>query len=160
LDERIDALWEKAKDSYGILAIRDQQHLNWRYIARPEGQYTILIGEKAGAIVGYLVLKLRQEGDVITGLVVDGLSLDDPHVDDAMIRAAMRWFLAKHIDYMQCWALEEDRFSRALRRCGFREYPELKPIPVTYFLLSRDVDEGFLKDPRNWHLTIGDADGI
>jgi hypothetical protein len=159
-DERINELWEKAKGSYDILAIRDQQYLNWRYLTRPSGQYRILIGERAGTIVGYLVLKLSQEGEVSLGLVVDGLSLNDAKVDDAMIRAAMGRFLVKKVDYVHCWALKEDRFFQALMRCGFREHPGMKSIPVVCFVFSGEVDETFLKDPRHWHLTIGDTDGV
>jgi hypothetical protein len=160
-DERIEAFWEKVKESYGILIVRDRQFLNWRYAPNPSRPYTFLMGEKDEAIVGYAVLTIRQGGDIRTGEIVDILTIDDIASEEALVRGALRWFLSRKADYVLTSALREDRISRTLSNLGFHEHPVFKPYPIVYSMFSTDLDEGFLKDARNWHLTHGDAlDGV
>ncbi len=159
-DETIDAFWEIAKKSYGILLVRDRQFLNWRYAANPRYRYTIQVGKKDGTIVGYAVLKMEQDGDVRVGRIVDILTIDNRAAEDALVRGALRWFLSRRTDYVLCCALPEDRIFRALSKFGFKERPEFKPLPITYSILSDEIDEGFLRDARNWHITFGESDGV
>ncbi len=159
-DETIDTLWEVAKKSYEILLVRDRQFLNWRYAANPRHKYIIQVGEKDGTIVGYTVLKMEQDADVLVGRVVDILTIDNRAAEDALLRGALRWFLSRRTDYVLCCALPEDRIFRALSKFGFKERPEFKPPPITYSILSDEIDEGFLRDARNWHITFGESDGV
>lgn len=156
-DERIDALWKIASESYGILMVRDRQFLNWRYVANPSHRYTILIGEKDGAIVGYTVLTMRQDGDIRTGEIADILTIKDRVAEEAIVRGALQWFLSRKTDFVICHALREDRTSRTLGKYGFREHPAFPSLHLVYQRFSPEIDEGFLKNPRNWHLTHGDS---
>jgi hypothetical protein len=159
-DGRVNALWEEAKKTYGVLAVRDQQHLNWRYAAKPSDRYTLLIGEKVGILAGYIVLKVKQEREGVVGLIVDLLAMEDAAVEDALIRGALRRLSRMQVDYVHCWMLREDRLYQALERCGFQDHPAFPPVPVVFQVFSGGIDEGFLKDPRHWHLTLGDCDNV
>ncbi len=159
-DGEIDALWESAKDGYGILAVRDAQYLRWRYLEKPFDRYTILAGKRGGTLAGYVVLKVKQEGAIAVGLIVDFFSVKDAAAEDALVRGALRWFLGKRVDYVLCWMLRENRVYRAMTRYGFCEHPAFPAVPVVYFLFFENLDEGFLKNPDNWYLTWGDSDGV
>jgi len=157
-DAGADEFWERVQQRYGILAVRDRRYLNWRYAAAPARRYTALAAEVDGRLDGYVVLATRQEGRDCVGLVMDLLAEDEGRVAGALIRGALRWFLARGVDYTLCGMLRDDPMHRALRRLGFREHPAFPSVPAVYMLFSREVDEAILTDQRHWHLTFGDAD--
>jgi Acetyltransferase (GNAT) domain len=159
-DARINALWESAKDSYDILAVRDRQTLNWRYAMKPFAQYTILINERQGIVAGYIVLKVNRQEQAVVGLIVDIFSLADSMVEEALVRGALSWFSGKGTDYVLCRMLRDDRIYSTLLRCGFQEHAAFAPLPVVYHVFTEEIDERCLREACRWHLTFGDSDGV
>jgi hypothetical protein len=125
-------------------------------VANPSRRYTILVGERGGAIVGYTVMTLRQDGDTKIGEIVDILSLDDGIAEAAIVKGALAWFLSKKADFVLCHTMREDRIFRTLTKFGFHEHPAFPPNPVVYQMYSAEIDEGTFRNPANWHLTHGD----
>lgn len=154
-DHRIDSLWDKAKERYEIMLVRNQQFLNWRYAYKPEDPHTILIAEQGHDILGYIVLNVKRLQDATVGFVMDFLALEGS-IDALLVKAALRYLLSQEVDYALCRVLREDPVSATLRRYGFWERPEFPPMHGLYHLFSAGVDETFLQDPKNWHLTYGD----
>lgn len=157
-DRRVDALWESARVSYPILTVRTQPYLTWRYIARPRNRYTILVAERDGALVGYVVLKREAGGDYAQ--IVDILSEPDEFVDRALVSAALRWCLDQGFAVVLCGMLEEDRVHRSLVRCGFLRHRGFPPLRMSFGVFSADLDPAVVRDPRRWHLTLGDSDHV
>ncbi len=162
-DSGVDRLWEKVRETYGILGVRNERYLNWRYVEKPGNRYHRLIALRGGETVGFAVLKVAPDGDVLVGYIVDLISLPEPEVEDALVCAVLGALCADRVDFALCRFLKEDRVSRALCRYGFSERPDFGPVPVVFkvspYGVSR-VDEDALKDISRWHLSMGDSDGV
>lgn len=160
-DDRIDTFWEKVKGNYGIIGVRDQRHLNWRYADKPNDHYDIFIAEENGEIVGYTVLKVEKHLEEWAGFIVDLLSIETDIVSDLLISKALRYFLSEKIDYAVCMMVKKDLLYRSLLRSGFieKEGPDMVRR-VVYRIIDSEIDELFLKAPENWHYTFGDTDAV
>jgi hypothetical protein len=91
---------------------------------------------------------------------VDFLCVEDKVVERRLLRAALAWFASRAADYALCRVLRQEGIFQVLEGLGFREDPAHAPIPVVYRVFSGAIDEAYLKDPRHWHLTFGDSDGV
>lgn len=154
-DERIDEFWNMVKDRYGIMAIRSLSYLNWRYKDR---RYTILIGEENKEIVGYVVTKVEDSGDARVGYIIDILSRDDKTA--SIMAGVLKSFIEQDVDYVLCGLLRLDPLCEHLKRMGFKEHKEIRPIHIVVTPLTNTVDVGYLLNQENWHLTYGDTDGF
>ncbi len=52
-DDRIDHLWNRARNDYPVIAVRDHRYLHWRFVSRPDASYRYLIALRENDIVGY-----------------------------------------------------------------------------------------------------------
>ena len=152
LDERVNSLWNITKDRYGIMTVRDQKYLNWRY---SYGSYTILIAERMGTLEGYAILKIEEKVAKV-GLIMDFLSVEKSTL--SLLHASLEYFIEHGTDYVLCSILKEDPFNVYLKGVGFHEHSGFQPIPVVYSQLSSEIDIDFLKNPANWHLCYGDKE--
>lgn len=151
-DKRVNALWDTVKDRYGIMAVRNQNYLNWRY---GWGQYTIFIAERKGIMEGYVVLKMEEKAAKV-GLIIDLLALEKTSL--SLLHAALRFFIDHEADYALCGILKEDPFKMSLEKMGFRAHKGFPPLPVVYSPLSPKIDLNLFKNPANWHFTYGDKE--
>lgn len=162
-DAGSDEFWERVKDSYAILGVRDRRVLNWRYVEKPGTSYCRLVACEKGETVGFAVLRADDRDGARVGSIVDFLAIPDDSAEDALIRGALARFSILRADYIIARFLESDRIYRALLRHGFRRRADFPPVPVV-FRLSRAgrerLSESLLKDPAGWHLCMGDSDGI
>jgi hypothetical protein len=120
-DKRFDAFWERIKDKYAIMTVRDQTFLRWRFAPVAGHTYHVLAAMTGDELVGYIVLRITDEiRGIPSGLVMDllldtgGLAL--PHTDE----------------------------YNALRTAGYRPLPErLAPrvFRVAYNCFSDDLPE-------------------
>lgn len=154
LGSDMDRLWEKAKDRYGIMAIRDYRFLKWRYLDKPDGPYDILLAQD-GNPLGYVVAKVTRKEEHLVGYIVDILSIDKT-VDNFLIGTTLNYFISKKVDYSLCRILREDEVYNILLDYGFRENEAFPSTPVVYQIFDNEVDCSFFKNLRNWHLTYGD----
>lgn len=163
-DNRIDDFWEKISKDYPIAVVRDKRYLNWRYFECPNVKYTVLLAEKNGEILGYIVLRCRKEGSLIVGHIVDILaSLDKKGVIQRMIFKAIEHFREKNVDLIVCWMLKSSSsghfYYKTLRNNGF--------IPIlgeSMLFMARvnspQVSRSFVGDATKWCITKGDSDQI
>jgi hypothetical protein len=154
LGSEIDSLWQITKDRYGIMAIRDQKFLKWRYLDNPHNSYEIFMAQNERPL-GYIVTKISRRGEHLVGYIADILSIDR-EVDNFLIGASLSYFISKRVDYSLCRILKEDEIYNILLKYGFREKKTFPATPVIYQLYNNEIDPFFFKDPRNWHLTYSD----
>ena len=72
-DSRLAVLWQKVRDKYPLMVVRDQDFLSWRFSKVSDREYRILLAEVEGEVAGYIVLRCATVRGVLTGLVVDFL---------------------------------------------------------------------------------------
>ncbi len=156
-DKRFDALWDRASKAHPILAVRDAEFLNWRYLKEPGERYLIFAAERSHKVEGYIVLKPSKDGDPRTGLVMDLFDTQDPDVTQALIRQAIEYFKTQNIDKIEM-RLSHEYTEGLLRSAGFLKQPN--PSNGAETLLAKcdhpAVEKNFFCDPNNWFITTTD----
>jgi hypothetical protein len=156
-DERFDRFWERMSNVYPIMVARHRSYLNWRYVERPDVQYTTYAITREGELQGYVVLSLQRR-IAMQGLVADLLAVDET-ATEVLLQRALAHFLDQGVDMASCWALPHTGLYRTLRRLGFAQRRVAAPLVCMVFDPDT-IDEAFLCDPRNWYVTMGDSDGV
>lgn len=159
-NEKFDSFWDMVKEQYEIIGVRDRRYLNWRY-TKPGVDYDIYMAEKGTEVVGYVVTTVKKDESGTAGYIVDLLTKNKSEADSALIRRALLTFISKKTDYILCWMLADTEACDTLQRFGFFEREEFPPVKVVYFLFKgEEIDEVFLKEIKNWYLTMGDSDAF
>ena len=61
------AFWDRARQNYGFIQVRDVAFMTWRYVEMPLQSYEIPFLRKAGHVKGYVVLGTHIDPDKRTG---------------------------------------------------------------------------------------------
>jgi hypothetical protein len=155
-DERFDAFWDRVKEKYKIIGVRNQEYLNWR-CRKPGADYEVIIAEKGKELNGYIVIEVRRETGEVKGHIVDLLAIDG--ADSVLIREALLRFISKKADFVLCWMLPHTAAYASLLEFVFIEKSDFPPLNVVYTIYDNEViDDAFLKDQKNWYLTMADSD--
>ena len=64
-DDRVDILWNKVKNDFKAIVIRNSAFLNWRYLDRPDVPYYAFGAFNGDDLEGYCILKLYQEENTL-----------------------------------------------------------------------------------------------
>ena len=163
-DDRINDLWEKTSTSYSILAVRDKEYLNWRYVENPTEEYALFVVERDHEVVGYTVLKCEERFGLQVGFIVDVLTIpNEPGIGNGLISEAVEYFRKEHMDMVGCLMLEHTPYAKSLRKNRFVIVPQ-KLFPQELYLGVRrhteEYSEQFITNPENWFITWGDHDAI
>lgn len=156
-DERFDRFWEQMKSQYPIMVARHRNYLNWRYTQRPDTNYTIYAAVRDGELQGFVVLSV-QHRFVLQGLVADLLAVDG-ETTEALMKRALKYFLANGVDMVSSWNWPNTDFFYVLENLGFRERRVAAPL-VCMIFDTQLIEEAFITDPQNWYVTLGDSDGV
>ncbi len=156
-DKRVNNLWAKASGTFQVGTIRNYSYLTWRFVKRPGTSYTILQIEKKKELLGYIVLGIRK-GQVPTGLIVDIFSLPGKKFAEKLLLSAFEFFLDSGVELVECWHHDGNPYTKAIKKYFPRKSPE--PIRVVYQIYDETLDGSMVKDIRNWHIQMGDADGV
>jgi len=142
-DDRFDALWERARVAYPAIALRDAATLNWRYRARPDCGYTVLVLENRG----YLAFSDFERRGIRRGRIVDLLAdRDDEDARLDLLAGALHALHERGADRVDCFATSSVVLD-SLRSAGFR--PAKRPDPLAMHGIEPD-------DP---YFCAGDGDG-
>ncbi len=151
-DGRFDQLWEQVRDDYRIIAKRDRDYLQWRYVKNPVTEYHILAYVDGDDVMGYAVYKRYREELQI----VDILTRPDIEIGLTLISRLVQIGLEQSLSSVGLWLNVSHPLHRALERLGF-----YNDRPVIYFgglSLQSHLQETEIYDFRNWYLTMGDSD--
>jgi GNAT superfamily N-acetyltransferase len=151
-DDRFDQLWQRVRDDYPIIARRDREHLQWRYVRNPSQRYRILAYVNGDDLMGYAVCKRHQE----EMQVIDILTVQDVEVGTQLILRAAQIAREGSASALSLWLNVSHPLHRMLEKLGF-----CNGEPVTYFagrVLRPELREAEVYDYRKWYLTMGDSD--
>ncbi len=154
-DERIDALWRDAAPQFDFIASRTRDFLNWRFCDRRAGDYTVVVAEQDGRILGYTVERVSNG----RGYLVDLLTLPGRlDVAFSLARRAVDGLRGAGVDEVDCWLPSRHSYFDALSEAGFATLKTTQD--VTYRPLQTAAEElSFLLQPEaNIHFTLGDTD--
>jgi hypothetical protein len=162
-DERFDVFWERIKDKYAIMTVRDQAFLTWRFAPVAGHMYHILAAMTGDELVGYTVVRITDEiRGIPSGLIMD-LLLDPGPLGDY----AGRWLLAEAGGYFQTekvWiagalALPNTSEYSVLRMAGYRSIPDRwmpRLFRVAFNCFGSDLPETNQVKESDLFMTIAD----
>jgi hypothetical protein len=158
-DDRINILWNKVSDQHKIAVVRDKDYLNWRY-SSPDIIYSRYIAERDGAILGYIVVRCKQERNVKTGLILDFLAESEEPLM-CLIAKAVEQCKQEKVDLIYTYVKANKLYHRALRRKGFIRVPFMRPSTLVARIgLISNYRKERLKEQQNWFVEIGDSDAV
>lgn len=157
-DDGINRLWERAGGDYPLLVVRDRRYLNWRFVARPDAGYTLLLATRDTEPVGYMVLRIADRNGAPRGYLVDFLVADrSASIFSVLLRHAEDHLKGQGVPIFSC-RIAPAMYQRILRRHGFH--------PIAFgqrgnLRVERNLPDAFLRiytDLPQWYVTMGDGD--
>jgi predicted N-acetyltransferase YhbS len=157
-DRGIDRIWNEVSKDYGIILVRDHRYLNWRYFARPDTKYCVIIAKKDGEIQGYAVLSKNRSARRDIGYIVDILSVSKD-VFFGIVQASSAYLSRQSVDSVRCWMQPNQSGYRALKKSGFTPYLSQKIMRLTARVNSNEFFQTY-KEAGEWYVTPGDSDWV
>ena len=160
-DERVNALWENVSQKLGNAVVRDAAYLNWRYCSPLKPLYEVFVAERKDQLVGYIVLRIRNDPDGLKeALVADILAKDhSPLTASQLILSAVRFAVKNHCDVVRVWCLKHSPYASYLRALGF-----LRRKSLVYFILRpwtpNPAIAKQMMTATAWHVMMGDSDSV
>jgi hypothetical protein len=153
-DGRFDALWDAVGSRFAISTVRDSRYLGWRY---PPSLYTVLCHDDGSSVHGFVALRITIWNGWRVGCIADLLA-DSSQSSRHLVQGAISYFRNKQVDIIRCWMMEHISYYDTLRRFGFAS--RRSPYSLVVRSHSPTLDQQFLRDASNWHITWGDSDGV
>lgn len=159
-----DSFWERIKDKYPIMGIRDAAYIRYRYMNVPRRKYYPFVALKSGEIVAFAVGRIREVAGFETGMIADFLFVPG-HEEEAkeLIKVLVKQMKDHGASLAACVILENAEETRILKKCGFYHIPDKllpQPTPLILRLLTKEPNEDKLSDIHNWFFTTGDYDVV
>ena len=160
----LDDFWNRVKPKYNMMISRDKNFLKWRYFDIPTRDYKIFAYEERGAVLGYIVLCLREVDNVKNGMIVDFLVNENSlSAGKCLIDKSFSFFKQNNAELLGCLMLEHTQEYEILRQSGYIKCPKIlepQPFPVIYRAHSEDFNTDEMKNINNWFVTMGDYDAV
>jgi len=160
-DERVNALWENVSRRIGNAVVRDSTYLNWRYCSPLKPVYDVFVAERKGELVGYIVLRIREDQDGLKeALVADILAKDhNPLIASQLILSAVRFAVKNHCDVVRAWCPKHSPYMLYLRAVGFLKRKSLAYFSLTLWTPNPQIAKRIIT-PTAWHIMMGDSDSV
>ncbi|MCP4218897.1 MAG: GNAT family N-acetyltransferase [bacterium] len=151
-----DKLWETCADDYPIAVVRDKTYLQWRYMERPDWDYFPYALYEGDTLIGYVVLKLYREGDVLRGHIVDIFARKaDQDTLARLIDGSMNFFIDKDVDEVTIFIMGNPLIEQLFTARSFTQVEA--NIPLILKINTDHKYNALAKDPSQWYFTMGDS---
>lgn len=151
-------LWEKYRDKYENLIVRDETYLHWRYDQRPDRSYeTLLLSGEEGP-VGYLIL--RQTAANGKPMVCVAENFTDPDNEEyigALAETLISYCRRCKTAYAVICSSLYGKYDKVFRRYGFVKQKGQGNIVIVKSL-DPSISEEDLTGAEHWHMTQGDGE--
>jgi len=165
-DRDFDALWNRIKDKYPCIAVRDSVFMNWRYARIPMRKYSILLAKGGNRIVGYLISRSATVLGIKSSFIVDFLFESSTlgwAAGHSLVDATIEKFKKEESHLVCCLSLPHTEEYRLLKSHGFFTCPEIfKPHPFHLVAQVHDktVERKYLDNLKHWYWSLGDYDVV
>jgi hypothetical protein len=163
-DDRFDSLWAMVAPQYPVAVVRDSRYLNWRFVARPGGEYsTVALVTSEGRVLGFVTFCVLEKHGGRIGYLME--LMIDPTASRAarvLLGVALDRMKKRGADAVLAWNLPHSPTAAAHRRAGFLPLPErIRPIHLHFGARSfRPEFETLLASRTNWYVSYADSDTV
>jgi hypothetical protein len=162
-DERINTFWNNVKCQYSFIVERNRNYLDWRYCDIRGGDYSIRAVEENGSILGYSILRTKEEknsesNDSI-GYIIDLIVLPDRlNLVKTLVDDAIQYFDESSVNLIQVFVIQNHPLQDIFREVGFLN--SRIEINVFYKILNKKIEFNKPDSPNRGHIQYGDTDWI
>lgn len=160
----MNAFWNKIKDKYPIMGIRDAEYIRYRYMNVPRRTYYPYVAMANGEIVAFAVGRIREVAGFETGMIADFLFVPGYEQEaKRLIKVLTKKMKEEGASLAACVILANAEETKVLKKCGFYHIPDKilpQPTPLILRVLDERSDETKLSDINNWFFTTGDYDVV
>lgn len=156
VDARFDELFERVRRQYGLLVARDSAYLDWRYLGRPDSDYTLWAVWRRDRLLGWSVFRRRGENGERLAWGDALFDPAEPEAIDALFAGALAAAEHRGIEAVETWSPARPAWwAERIGGLGFESRPEPQGLGVVFVPFLVDPEEMFL---RQWYYTMGDFD--
>lgn len=121
-DESVNDLIASTLNRFDIIIFKDDKYLNWRFANKDAGEFKILLAQKDGEDLGYIVFKLVENETVKYGEIVDILVRSGfDYVTVVLLLEAIESLVKGGAISVYCWLPKRHQYTSSLKRLGFFE---------------------------------------
>ena len=155
-DERLDRLWERLSPNYGVLAVRDQAWVRWRYLEMPGALHQVILATYGDEPVGYVALRVVPEAATARATIVDlFVAPGDVVAANALLARAIASAYESGAGSLAALAAPESPVFRRLTQAGFWRARHGYDFSIVPYTSPDPVPPG-----RDWLVTGAEGDVI
>ena len=143
-------------NNHKIMLVKNQDYLNWRYVAIPDIDYSIYVAEKSDEVCGYIVFRTMLWDTLRMTIIFNVLALS-PDIAQYLIAKAVEESQKEDVDLVYCSIIADNNFLSSFRCNGFMGVPNTGQ-GFTIESTHPNIPMEFLRNPKNWFIQIGDSD--
>ena len=162
-DDRFETFWQRIKDDYPIVTVKDPAYLNWRYATTLHEEYEIICMERSGSgeIIGLLVLGLRKE-EMIKGSIYEFITPKSVDLSSAvcLLRYAIQRFRQNDAALIECWMFSHCHLYPELKKAGFISREKVG-FDLSFQQVNQrndNISTAFVERITNWNISKGISD--
>jgi hypothetical protein len=153
-EDDINEFWEKTRDQYEFIVVRDKKYLNWKYCGQPHTKYKRFIALKGKEICGYIVLRKAKPPEPNIGIITDiFVHPQDKTTIIRLIKFALDYF-STEVEAIKC-ATSVSQLKECLTQFQFAQEQEQ---PLMVFSKESQIMLQLLNIKRHIALCMGDHD--
>lgn len=162
--ENTDALWQAFSKDILVSVARDMPYLNWRYLQKPNEQYTIAhCYDSQDICSGFIVftVKEKHKGKIayIMELIYD---TSQPAAGRQLLNFAVNEIKKHKADCILSWCFDHSPNYPTYKKSFFLKLPEkFRPIELHFGARAfREDLKPLINNRKNWFLSYSDSDTV
>lgn len=157
--EEFDRLWQRLRQAYEAMVVRDRAWVQYRYAGAPEMGYGLLLARRDGQPAGYLAYRLRRLPSGTVGYIADLFTAPFDLLSRlALIDHALTLFYRAGAKAALTVVGRQSALAAVFRRAGFIR--RFQPFNVSIVPLQEGLPRQVLSDPNRWFAMGGDFDMV
>lgn len=158
--ENIQSCWDKYKDKYDVLLVRDYKYLNYRYNQRPDVNYVTVLAKLNNQIIGFAILHNSfANGSKMTSSVEFFTDPTNERYIKALANGVSKYCYDNNLEYVVVGSGLYGSYKKVLLENGFmitRKPPKNNMMIANVLTDKLTMDE--INGHEKWHITQGDGE--
>lgn len=162
--DNVTALWNKFSKQIQVAVNRDKTYLDWRYIHKPGGDYTIAnCYDIQNNYVGFVIFTVKEKHNGKIGYLMELMyDLDNPKAGKLLLNYAVSKIKSQKADCILSWNLEHSPNNGVFKKAFFINMPEkFRPIELHFGVRAfKDHLATIINNRNNWYISYSDSDTV
>ncbi|MEO7316272.1 MAG: GNAT family N-acetyltransferase [Ginsengibacter sp.] len=161
--EDYDELWQNIKSCIPVCVNRDAAYMNWRFVDKPKGNYSIYGYYEGTELKGIVIFTLKNKHGGKVGYLMELLfNPQNKPAGKELLRFSLRILKKNNADVILAWCYPHSFNYLSFKSVGFYNFPEkIRPqkLGVIIKVLKSTFEKEILKI-KNWYISYGDSDTV